>query len=370
MGKSRKVSKPRRSPCCVAEVGKRRDGGTRYWCLQHKADATAKYGVKAEKCRYYDVPPIAESDAISLDIGKYKGGLSLWGAVPPVYDTTSFALDKGVHVHARLHSNGDKVIDRTFRQVKVVHSGDSWVVDELDAIYYMTASVFGFSVRSVCCSRCGHEHLDKDWFSVHPHQSHLCAGCGRYFKDDAIAIGNPVSKIQQQAFAKKARFRPAKKSISIKQSDFSGGIQLWGSNPAILWTSNKHQETGIHIHAFLEGCPEPVIDDTFSSVEIDGITLDEEQLRTYMAQKALPHISDRIRVIHCASCNAPQFDRAELSFSPVVRRVCQACGKPVSPKGRQRKVVANPIIEKLDQLSRHAVRRPQSHDPGLLPETL
>jgi len=28
--------------CEVVAVGKRRDGGTRYWCLRHKADATAK----------------------------------------------------------------------------------------------------------------------------------------------------------------------------------------------------------------------------------------------------------------------------------------------------------------------------------------
>jgi hypothetical protein len=37
--------------CTVVAVGKRRDGGTRYWCLRHKADATAKYGKPAKACR-------------------------------------------------------------------------------------------------------------------------------------------------------------------------------------------------------------------------------------------------------------------------------------------------------------------------------
>jgi hypothetical protein len=27
------------------------------------------------------------------------------------------------------------------------------------------------------------------------------------------------------------------------------GIQIWGSNPAILWTGSQIEEEGIHIHA-------------------------------------------------------------------------------------------------------------------------
>ena len=36
--------------CKIVDVGRRRDGGTKYWCLAHHANATAKYGVAAEKC--------------------------------------------------------------------------------------------------------------------------------------------------------------------------------------------------------------------------------------------------------------------------------------------------------------------------------
>ena len=43
--------------CHIVSVGKRRDGGTRYWCLQHKADATAKYGKRARTCRAAHVRP-------------------------------------------------------------------------------------------------------------------------------------------------------------------------------------------------------------------------------------------------------------------------------------------------------------------------
>jgi hypothetical protein len=44
----------------------------------------------------------------------------------------------------------------------------------------------------VTCTYCGWPHLDKDWFSVHPHRRHLCAGCGKYFYDRVTGIGNPI----------------------------------------------------------------------------------------------------------------------------------------------------------------------------------
>jgi transposase-like protein len=44
----------------------------------------------------------------------------------------------------------------------------------------------------VTCTHCGWPHLDKDWFSVHPHRRHLCAGCGKLFHDQVKGIGNPI----------------------------------------------------------------------------------------------------------------------------------------------------------------------------------
>ena len=50
-------------------------------------------------------------------------------------------------------------------------------VDELDAIYFMATTIFGYTMKQVRCTTCGYAHLDRDWFSVHPHVRHLCAGC-------------------------------------------------------------------------------------------------------------------------------------------------------------------------------------------------
>jgi hypothetical protein len=84
--------------CEIVSVGKRRDGGTRYWCLFHKADATAKYGRPAKVCRASHIAPIRPEDVLSLNIDKYLGGIALWGAVPAVYDTTRLPMERGVHV--------------------------------------------------------------------------------------------------------------------------------------------------------------------------------------------------------------------------------------------------------------------------------
>src|SRR4051812_3679258 len=81
-------SRTQDSPGCdVVAVGKRRDGGTRYWCLKHHADATAKYGKPSVKCRYAHVPPISAMETLELRLEDFAGGIALWGAVPPVYDT-------------------------------------------------------------------------------------------------------------------------------------------------------------------------------------------------------------------------------------------------------------------------------------------
>lgn len=107
--------------CKIIAVGKRRDGGTRYWCLGHHANATAKYGVAADKCVAADDPPITAEETLHLDFADYPGGIALWGSVPAVYDTTTQPTDRGIHVHARSNAGGLKDIDRTYRRLRIPH---------------------------------------------------------------------------------------------------------------------------------------------------------------------------------------------------------------------------------------------------------
>lgn len=89
MGQAKRLRDNGPMRCKIVDVGRRRDGGTKYWCLAHHANATAKYGVAALKCVAADDPPIKKSETLDLDFADYPGGVALWGSVPAVYDTTT-----------------------------------------------------------------------------------------------------------------------------------------------------------------------------------------------------------------------------------------------------------------------------------------
>ena len=367
----RKAAKRNRSQCKIVDVGKRRDGGTRYWCLRHKADATAKYGKPASTCRAAHIPPIKPSEIFELNLGKYKGGIALWGAVPAVYDTTTLPMDRGIHVHARVSLDAKKEIDETFRAVKITSNKlpDSGIlVSELDAIYYMVSSMFGYEMRFVECTHCGYPHLDKDWFSVNPHRRHLCAGCGKKFNDSVVGVGNPIIAARQACGVGKQKTKQSKRKLVIKQIDYPGGIQIWGSNPAFLWTSSRPEEEGIHVHAFADDSGIPTSDETYGKVVIDGIELDAEMVRVLMAQSAMPSIRDRIRSIDCPTCGEPKFSKGASAYTLIIRHECSKCGDQFTAPGRLKKTIANPLAAILDQLAQFAPRSRQTHDFDLLAE--
>jgi transposase-like protein len=359
------------SKCRILCVGKRRDGGSRYWCVEHRADATAKYGRRARRCRYAHFPSLSPAEILSLDLQRHSGGVALWGAVPPVYDTTSAPIDHGVHVHARSTANDEKETDQTFRAVRLFNGESPLLgeISELDAIYYMVASIFGFKMKYVECDLCRFPHLDKDWFSVHVHRRHLCAGCGKQFRDTERGIGNPVIKIRNM-FPATHKIKPAPKKKSIRQKDYPGGIQIWGSNPALLWTSPKEEEAGIHLHAFGDDISKPLLDDTYSSVIIDGVKLNASMVRVFMAQSALPHIEGRIISLKCPRCKLSHFDKGEAAFTPHDLHSCHGCDFEFKSTNRVRKTIGNPTIDMIQRLSETAVRPPQRHQSNLLPETL
>lgn len=359
--------------CQIVAVGKRRDGGTRYWCVLHKADATAKYGRRARTCRASHIPMIRPEDVLNLNIDEYKGGVALWGAVPAVYDTTRLPMDRGIHVHARPTPTAKKETDCTFRAVRILSkssAADGIFICELDAIYYMVSSVFNHKMKYVSCSCCGYPHLDRDWFSVHPHRRHLCAGCGKHFTDAQVAVGNPILGVRLACGVKTHKSKFSTRTLEIHQTDFPGGIQIWGSNPAFLWTSERAEEEGIHVHAFRYSCDEPELDETYGEVVIDGTKLDPMMVRVLMAQSALPSLKNRLVSLDCPSCGAGHFSIGESAFTPLPTHTCKRCTLEFAAPGRLRKTIGNPMLGILARLGEKAPRTPQRHELDLLPETL
>jgi len=362
--------------CKIVSVGRRRDGGTRYWCLAHHANATAKYGVAAQRCVAANDVPISPEETLDLDLARYPGGIALWGSVPAVYDTTTQPVDRGIHVHARRTANGPKDIDKTYRKLRIPLSkdlfSDGWMeVDEIDAINYMISGVFGFEMMSVNCSYCGFPHLDRDWFSVHAHRRHQCHGCGRQFTDSVSGIGNPLANIRQILGAKATEKIKAPKSASLRQRDYPGGIQIWGSNPAIVWTSVNPEEAGIHVHAFSSHDQTmPNVDDTYSRVTIDGVRLDANQVRTYMAQSSMPHLEGRVIDLVCPSCGESHYDEADMAYTPHIDHECHSCGIWFRSLTQIKKTIGNPFAAVRRELAAEAPNPLRQDKLGLRPEAI
>ena len=276
-------------------------------------------------------------------------------------------------MHARELMGPEKDIDKTFRSVELTDSKSSdktLVISELDAIYYMVSSIFDYRMKYIECTRCDYPHLDKDWFSLHAHQGHLCSGCGRYFRDTSIAIGNPIIGIQQQFNIAPKPTKESKEKLDIAQANFPGGLQIWGSNSAIFWTGSNFEEEGIHVHVYNEDGTKTIFDDTFSEVRIDGISFDPIMVRFLMAQNALPHLEGRVLSLKCIHCNELHFSTGKSAFTPQIVHTCSHCGREFPSKGRLRKVISNPLVSILERLAQKAPRPPQKHTSNLLPETL
>jgi len=362
--------------CDIVQVGKRRDGAFRFWCLVHHANATAKYGVAAEQCVAAADPPISAAETLCLDPVDFPGGVALWGSVPAVYDTTSRPIDRGIHVHARREVGGEKLIDFTYRQLRIPVAVDllsnGWSeVDEIDAINYMVSGVFGFETVPVACSHCGFAHLDRDWFAVHAHRRHQCHGCGRQFSDTVAGIGNPLSKMRSMLERKRRGTVVAPRTIEIQQRDFPGGLQIWGSNPAIVWTSEAPEEIGIHVHGFKADSDDmPELDDTFARVAIDGHEIDALVVRQFMAQSAMPHLEGRIVAMDCTSCGKSHFDSGELAFTPHIDHECTSCGVRFTSRTQVKKTIGNPFAATRLLLARHAPNPLRNDKLGLRAETI
>lgn len=337
------------SDCDVRPAGKRRDGKARFWCHAHQASATGKYGIKLERCEGA-YRSLDSQTVVKLNPAEFAGGVALWGAVKPAYDSTGLIEREGIHVHAR-HSDGsvksvDETVDAVELEIKTnLFENKSVFITRDTAISAYISRCIGNPIVSLFCTYCGEPHLDSEWFAVKPHKRHLCHACGEVFIASQKGVSNPLEKLRwlfKDADEKRSLVRPIR-PLDAKLSDYPGGIQMWASNPALLWTAARPEEKGIHFHGYSEDKSTRFDDDTFSSVTLDGIEVNEEQLRYFMAQNALAYLQGRVVCLLC-KCGAPHFDRGLSGFMPHSTHACLECGAKLPPRGPKKKVVSNPFL--------------------------
>lgn len=352
MAKAKRINR-----CEIEQVGKSRNGKPRWWCTKHGAPATGRYGVKLDECESAHLD-IDDLEALTIDPDKFPGGIGIWGAVPPVFDTTGNEPSPGVHVHARLEPDGEKLIDRNFDVVSMEAQTDLFnrrpvTITHEAAVAHYVANFLGHHVKHLFCVHCGALHLDAGYFATKPHKKHLCHSCGRFFSDTEAGISNPIAYFRTLSpdFKRANRVKTVERSITLSQADYPGGIQIWASNPALVWTADREEEQGIHLHAYDDKHSMPLKDDTFSSVVIDGLELDYAQIAQLMAQNALPHLANKVVGLVCPECSMPHFDQGSDGVFPHKVHTCDGCGAQFENPGRRKLVVSNPMVTKLEALS-------------------
>ena len=221
------------------------------------------------------------------------------------------------------------------------------------ACAYTASILFNRNLKVIRCKHCGREHVDADWFAVHYHKKHLCTYCGRDFIDTERGISNPVVALQKVLHEKlKGRqIMNVTRHLDISQINYPGGIQIWASNPAIIWTASRPEEAGIHVHLFKERSLVPSSDNTYGTVVIDGITLDAEMVRCYMVQRSFLFLSKYIVSLTCPNCAKEHFDREDDAFQPHKTHKCEHCNLTFDDTTRFKGVVSNPIVARLQKLS-------------------
>jgi hypothetical protein len=246
---------------------------------------------------------------------------------------------------------GEKVIDGTYSEVLVVaRDGTAVLLDTASATAAVVASVFGLALKALRCPRCKAVHLDTEEFAVTPHRKHQCNRCGRPFFDPGgqRSISNPAAALRALEGSQRPRPVPAEGHLRVVTKECSD-ISVWGSNSALLWTSPIPEEEGIHVHAAsVQG--HYVVDDTFASLDIDGVELDATQLRAFMVQQSLRHLNGRVVAIDCPTCGLAHFDGGISALTPTTSHRCAGCGTPLVWRGRMRRVVANPVVALLQRL--------------------
>ncbi len=349
------LNTPAEDDCQILLVSFPRGAKSKYWCVAHDSSATARFGGRLDRCEgaYRSIPDYRR---FNLDTDLYPGGVALWGAVEPVYNSTRWQGERGVHVHARKERGQKKDIDETFPAVEVTVAKDLLhqepvVITRDTAVAYYLSRFLGRKIEAIFCPFCHAAHLDSDWYAVKPHRTHLCHNCNRLFTMPDRSVSNPLAAVQLKlGHRQKAEIRRAKEPLNILQSDYPGGLQIWASNPALLWTSNRAEEEGIHVHGWNARSIHPKLDGTFSSVTIDGILVNEHHLRYYMAQNSLAYLRNKVRSISCPECRAPQFDTGEAAFRPRSNRECGDCGHWFIIDRKRRMLVANPFVDTLKAL--------------------
>jgi hypothetical protein len=224
--------------------------------------------------------------------------IGIWCSLPPAISTRPIETRAPkIHIHKRFSGVNNKKIDQDFDAIVCSYNQHldlygQLVSQEITQIQITPPAAFEF-VRSiedgramscVICKQCGYPHLDLGNFATTPHAKHFCGNCG----NDSIwsngkIVSTPLKPLHDQ-FNNSNTYITPDRTLSLDQYP-DNDFDIWSSTPAVVWTANRPQEKGIHVHIY-EGNYR-IVDDTFGEVIYKGVKLDRNQLWKQMSKNTI-----------------------------------------------------------------------------------
>ena len=279
-------------PCDIVNAGNFRHGAARWWCRTHqihwgtKADFAAYKDSRIWQCANHHQPMNYVVSPLEIDFSEYSE-VGIWCSMPAAISTRPIKpRPPKIHVHLR-EKPGDpiKKIDRDFSAIALLYKPELalFQADEITRINVTPPAALEFvlaleesrEMDCINCSKCGYPHLDLGDFAKKPHRKHFCGNCGSdsIWSKTAI-VSTPLKPLHDQ-LANSTSFETPNRSLNL--DDYAGhDYYVWASTPAVLWTADRRQEKGIHVHVEKNG--KRVVDDTFGEVLLKGGHLDRNDL--------------------------------------------------------------------------------------------
>lgn len=286
-------------PCEFVGAGKARNGAERWWCRTHqthwgvKADhaAFAKFGemrcANHTQLMNYVVAPMTINLSDHAEVG-------VWCSMPAAISTVEIQpRTPRIHVHVRPEKDGGKSMDRDFNAISILYQDHIGLFNsDITRVNITPPAAFDFvsgleaerPMDCVNCSHCGYPHLDLGDFALKPHSKHFCGNCGRDSTwSKKPIVSTPLKPLHDQ-FAKTLKYITPDRSLNL--DDYACcNYTIWASTPAVIWTAERPQEFGIHVH--VHDGPKRIIDNTFGEVRLKGASLKRSDLLQLMIARTV-----------------------------------------------------------------------------------
>ncbi|MEQ1541830.1 MAG: hypothetical protein ABL926_06200 [Novosphingobium sp.] len=278
--------------CDIVEAGKMRNGAKRWWCRTHqrhwgtKADIASAELNGEVRCSNHAQPMSYVIDPPHIHLGGHAE-VGIWCSMPPALTSAGVSLSRRpkIHVHVREEAGGHKVIDQDYEALSLHYNADDNLFANTEitkvhvtppaALEFVLALESGLEMGCINCRDCGCPHLDLGEFGRTEHSKHLCGNCGRDNTWSSRPMASTPLKPLHDQFSRAASYVDVEAELNI--DDYPDAqFALWASTPAVLWTAERAQERGIHVHLGTKG--QRLIDDTFGTVIYRGEKLDRNAL--------------------------------------------------------------------------------------------